>query len=72
MKIHLVISVINLKSLSLGEDLYNQSYDNHSSSVEQKSDIIDDEWKFYYIEKLLNCRIQQYEQEKKIIEYLVK
>src|SRR5436190_15428735 len=36
MKIHLVISVINLKSLSPDEDSYKHQINNHSSSIEEE------------------------------------
>ena len=38
MKIHSVISVINLEPLSLGEDPYKHSYNDHPPPVEEEND----------------------------------
>src|SRR6266496_5749594 len=38
MKIHSVMSVINLKSVSLEKNFYNQLYDNHLSLVKENHD----------------------------------
>ena len=71
MKIYSVISVINFESISSEKDFYNQSYNDHLLSVKEDHDI-DDEWKSFYIEKLLNYCFCCYEYDKQIIEYLVK
>ena len=71
MKIHSVMSVINFKSVSSEKDFYNQSYDVHSSSVKEDHDI-DDEWKSFYIKKLLDYHLHYYKHDKQIIEYLIK
>src|SRR5436189_1075858 len=42
MKIHSVMSVINLKSVSPGKDLYNQSYNDHLLLVKEDCDIDDE------------------------------
>ena len=42
MKIHLVMSVINFKSVSSEKDLYNQSYDDYLLSVKEDHDIDDE------------------------------
>ena len=42
MKIHSVMSVINLKSVSSEKDFYNQSYNDHLSSVKEDCDIDDE------------------------------
>jgi hypothetical protein len=71
MKIHPVISVTNLEPLPPGEDPYKRPYDDHPPPVEEDRDI-DDEWKSFYIEKLLDRRLRRYGRGKEIIEYLVK
>src|SRR5436190_23764332 len=71
MKIHSVMSIINLKSVSSEKDFYNQSYNDHSSSVKEDQNI-DDEEKSFYIEKLLDHHLHCYECGKQIIKYLVK
>ena len=71
MKIHSVMLVINFESVFSEKDLYNWSYDDHLLSVKEDCDI-DDEWKFFYIEKLLDHYCHHYECDKKIIKYLVK
>src|SRR5437773_8131093 len=42
MKIHLIMSIINFESVSSEKDLYNQSYNNHLSSVKKDHDIDDE------------------------------
>src|SRR5436305_9683730 len=42
MKIHSVMSVINLKSVSSGEDLYNWPYNDHLLPVKEDHDIDDE------------------------------
>jgi len=37
MKIYFVISIINLKSLPPGEDLYRRPHDNHSPAIEEEN-----------------------------------
>ena len=71
MKIHSVISVINLKSVLSEKDFYNQSYNDHLSSVKGNHDI-DNEWKSFYIKKLLDHHLHHYRCDKQIIKYLVK
>ena len=71
MKIYSVILVINLESVSSEKDLYNQLYNDYLSFVKEDHDI-DDEWKSFYIEKLLDHCLCCYECDKQIIEYLVK
>ena len=53
-KIHLMMSVINLESVSSEKNLYNWLYDDHLLSVKENCNI-NDEWKSFYIEKLLDC-----------------
>ena len=75
MKIHSVISVTNLESLSSGEDLYKCQYNKHSLLIkknEVKKNNLDKEWKLFYIEKLLNWHLHYYRCGKKIIKYLIK
>ena len=71
MKIHLVMSVINFKSVSSEKDLYNQSYNNHSLLM-KKNHNINDEWKLFYIKKLLDHHLCHYRYNKQIIKYLIK
>ena len=71
MKIHSVISVINLKFVSSEKDFYNQSYDDYLLPVKEDHNV-DDEWKSFYIEKLLNCHFCHYKHDKQIIKYLIK
>jgi hypothetical protein len=71
MKIHPVISVTNLEALPPGEDPYKRPFNDHSPPVEDDHDI-DEEWKSFSIEKLLDRRLRRYGRGKKIIEYLVK
>src|SRR5438034_5467471 len=71
MKIHSVISVTNLKPVSSEKDLYNWSYDDHLPPVKEDHNI-DDEWKSFYIKKLLDHRLRRYGRGKQIIKYLVK
>ena len=71
MKIHPVISVTNLEPLPSGKDPYERPFDDHPPPVENDHDI-DQEWKSFYIEKLLDRRLRRYGRGKKIIEYLVK
>ena len=71
MKIHSVMSIINLKSVSSEKDFYNQSYNDHSLPMKEDHNI-DDEWKSFYIEKLLDHHLCHYECDKQIIKYLVK
>src|SRR5436190_12272045 len=71
MKIHSVMSVINLKSVSSGKDFYNQPYNNHLLPVKEDQNI-DDEEKSFYIKKLLDHRLHHYGRDKQIIKYLVK
>ena len=55
MKIHSVISVTNLEPLPLGEDPYKRPYNDHPPPVEEENDgNIDEEWKSFYIEKLID------------------
>ena len=42
MKIHSVMSVINLESVSLKKNLYNQSYDDHLSFMKENCNINDE------------------------------
>ena len=42
MKIHSMISIINFESVSSEENSYNQSYDDHSSSVKEDHNINDE------------------------------
>ena len=76
MKIHLMISVINLKSLSPSKDSYKCWVNNHSLPIkkenEMKNNNLDKKWKSFYIEKLLDKHLCYYRHDKKIIEYLVK
>ena len=75
MKIHSIISVTNLESLSLSKDFYKCQYNKHSSSVkenEAEKNNLDKEWELFYIEKLLNQHLHCYEHSKKIIKYLIK
>ena len=76
MKIYLMISVINLESLSSDKDSYKHWVNNHSSLIkeenEMKNNNLDKEWKSFYIEKLLDKCLCCYRRGKKIIEYLVK
>src|SRR5882762_1951306 len=71
MKIHPVISVTNLEPLTPGEDPYKRPFNDHPPPVEDDQDI-DEEWKSFSIEKLLDRRLRRYGRGKKIIEYLVK
>jgi hypothetical protein len=71
MKIHPVISVTNLEPVPPGEDPYKRPYNDHPPPVEEDRDM-DDEWKSFYIEKLLDRRLRRYGRGKEIIEYLVK
>ena len=71
MKIHPVMSVTNLKPVPPGEDPYNRLYNDHPPPVEEDRDL-DDEWKSFYIEKLLDHRLRHYGRGKQIIKYLVK
>ena len=75
MKIHSVISVTNLKSLSSDKDLYKHQYNEHSSLIEEnevEKNNLDKKWKLFYIEKLLNWHLHHYRHDKKIIKYLIK
>ena len=71
MKIYLVISVINLKLVFSKKDLYNWLYNNHLLPVKEDHNI-DNEWKLFYIKKLLDCCLCCYECDKQIIKYLIK
>ena len=71
MKIHSVMSIINFELISSEKDLYNQLYDDHLSFVKEDHNI-DDEWKSFYIEKLLDHHLCCYRCDKQIIKYLVK
>ena len=71
MKIHSVMSVINFESVFSEKDFYNQSYNDHSLLMKEDHNI-DDEWKSFYIEKLLDHHCCHYKCDKKIIKYLVK
>ena len=71
MKIHSVIFITNLESVLPDENLYKQSHNDHLLSVEKDWDI-NDEWKSFYIKKLLDCHLCCYKCDKQIIEYLVK
>ena len=71
MKIHSVMSVINLKSVLPEKDLYNQLYNDHSSLMKEDHNV-NDEWKSFYIEKLFDCCLHCYRCDKQIIKYLVK
>ncbi len=70
MKIHFVILITILKPLSLGENPYRRTHDNHPPTVEEKN--LNKEWLSFEIKKLFNRRIRRYGRGKKIIEYLVK
>ena len=63
MKIHSIMSVINFKLISSEKNLYNQSYNNHSLSV-KKNHNINNEWKSFYIKKLLNHHLHYYKHDK--------
>jgi transposase InsO family protein len=71
MKIHPVISVTNIEPLPPGEDPYKRPFNDHPPPVEDDQDI-DEEWKSFSIEKLLDRRLRRYGRGEKIIEYLVK
>ena len=71
MKIHSVMSVINLESVSSEKNLYNWLYNDYLSLVKEDCDL-DDEWKSFYIKKLLDCHLHHYEHNKQIIKYLIK
>jgi len=70
MKIHSIISVINLEPLLLDENLYRRFYDDYPPVVEEEN--LNKEWLLFEIEKLLDRRIRRYGRGKKMIEYLVK
>ena len=71
MKIHSMMSIINLKFVSSEKNLYNQSYNNHSSFMKENHNI-NDKWKLFYIKKLFNHHFYCYKHDKQIIEYLIK
>ena len=71
MKIHSMMSVINFEFISSEKDFYNQSYDDHLSLMKENHDL-NDEWKSFYIKKLLDHHLHCYECDKQIIEYLIK
>ena len=61
----------HFESVSPEKDLYNWLYDDHLLFMKEDCDI-DNEWKSFYIEKLLDCHFCYYEHDKQIIEYLIK
>jgi hypothetical protein len=71
MKIYPVISVTSLEPLPPGEDPYKRPFNDHPPPVEDDRGI-NEEWKSFSIEKLLDRRLRRYGRGKKIIEYLVK
>ena len=71
MKIHSVIFVTKLESVLPDENFYKWSHNDHLSSVKEDQNI-DDEWKSFYIEKLLDHCFHHYKHGKQIIKYLVK
>ena len=71
MKIHSVMSVINFEFVSSEKDLYNWLYNNHLLLMKKNYDI-NDKWKSFYIEKLLDHHFCHYKCDKQIIEYLIK
>jgi hypothetical protein len=75
LKIYPVISVANLEPLPPGEDPYKRPYDDHPPPVEDDSSLgndFDNDWRSFYIEKLIDRRHRRYGRGKKIFEYLVK
>ena len=71
MKIHSMMSIINFKFVSSEKNLYNWLYDDHLLFVKENHDI-NDEWKSFYIKKLLDHHLHHYECDKQIIKYLIK
>ena len=71
MKIYSVMLIINLESVSSEKDFYNWLYDDHLLLMKENCDI-NDEWKLFYIEKLLDHYLHCYEYDKQIIKYLIK
>ena len=70
-RVHLIISITQLKSESKDVDFYNKLKFNHSKEVEMKG-ILNTPWlKSYEIEKLINKRIKNYEK-RQIIQYLLR
>jgi hypothetical protein len=65
MKIHPVISVTNFEPLPPGEDPYKRPFNDHPPPVEDDHDM-DEEWKSFSIEKLLDRRLRRYGRGKKI------
>ena len=63
MKIHSIMSVINLESVLSEKDFYNQSYNNYLSSVKENHNT-DNKWKSFYIKKLLDHHLYYYKHDK--------
>ena len=66
---HPVVSIVQLKSLPSGENLYHRFKFNHFPAVETENDIFDNQ--SYEIKKLLNKRIRKYNRIANI-QYLMK
>ena len=70
-KIHLVISITQLKLVSKDDDSYNRARSDYLDEVKVK-DLSNTSWiKFYEIEKLVNRRVRQYDKIK-ITQYLLR
>ena len=71
MKIHSIMSIINFEFVSSEKNFYNQSYNDYLSLM-KKNYNINNEWKSFYIKKLLDCCLYYYKCDKQIIKYLIK
>ena len=71
LKIHSMIFITNLESVLPDKDFYKQSHNDHLLLVKKNHDI-DDKWKSFYIEKLLDHHLHHYRCDKQIIKYLIK
>ena len=70
MKIHPVVSVTHLEPAPHGDDPFNRPKDDPPPPVEETD--LNDEWRGFRIETLIDRRLRRYGRGKKIIEYLVK
>jgi hypothetical protein len=69
-KIYSVISVIHLEPVSYSDNPFNRLKNDHLPPVEKID--LNNEWRSFRIETLINRRLRRYGRGKKIIEYLVK
>jgi hypothetical protein len=70
MKIYPIVLITHLEPAFYSDDPFNRLKNDHPPPVEETD--LNDEWRGFRIETLIDRRLRRYGRDKKIIEYLVK